>query len=163
LLRRDLLNHLDIGNLGEGDLDLSGNGLRVGNGLVDFVLFYLFEGNIPVDGAGADLVDILEDNLGDLASLRDLYKVGFLVLLVDKVLLGHLDGGLTVNNFRDSPGHGFLTDLLFSGLSEHLDGLELFNGGCASAGGVAASAASLALACTLLLVASAVAIRAATV
>lgn len=128
LLRSKFLNHLNVSDFGEGNLHLSGHRLRVRNGLIYRVLFYLFEGHILLDCTGADFRNFLVDNLGDLTRLRDLYKIRFLVLLVNGVLLWHLDRGLTADDFGNSASHCLCASLLFSSLSEHLDGLVLFRG-----------------------------------
>jgi len=134
LLCCNSLDHLNIGNLGKGDLHLSSHGFRVRNGLVYCELFYLVELDVFLDCTGANFIDFLHDDRGNFTNFHDPDKEGFFVLLIDKELLGHLDSCLTLDYPRDSISHELFTNQLFGSLSEHLNGLKNLFGLAAFAG-----------------------------
>jgi len=147
LLLGDFLDHFNFSLFGEGDIHLSGHGLRERNLLINIVCFDLVKCYILDDGTTTDFVNIFEDNRRHLTSLGDLDEDRYLESLRHAVGLRNLNDSLTADYLGDLADNGAFVDDLFGRLSEHLDGLVLLlRAGCASAGRVAAAAVCLALA-----------------
>jgi len=144
LLLGDFLDHFNFSLFGEGNIHLSGHGLRERNLLVNEVCFDLVKCYILDDGTTTDFVNIFEDNLRHLTSLGDLDEDRYLEILRHSVGLRNLNDSLTLDYLWDLGDNNVLVVDRFGRLSEHLDGLVLLlRPGCASAGRVAAVASYL--------------------